>query len=268
MAEGAHPSGKLRLDCLGSGFAFSHGRYWSGFLLDRRILLDCPPQTLAHLFQLGVRSEEIDLVLLSHEHSDHIGGLDLFLLEAMLGDLAREGESAARERPLAIAGPPGIYRRLREVIGPSERLPEREDERIHWFERPGGTTLEWAGVRIECVAMEHVPDLVALGFRVHHPQGLVAYSGDTAYCDALVRLGDGADLLIVECGGDRDYGHMAWDDVRALRSELPASTRLLVTHYDPDAVPADMQTLEGVELAKDLASYEVAQGDAEGASPS
>ena len=53
----------MRLDCLGSGFAFSHGRYWSGFLLDGRVLLDCPPQTLPHLFKLDVRSEAIELVL-------------------------------------------------------------------------------------------------------------------------------------------------------------------------------------------------------------
>ena len=252
--------GRLRLDCLGSGFAFSHGRYWSGFLLDGRILLDCPPQTLPHLFRLGVATAEVELVLLSHAHSDHIGGVDLFLLEAMQGG-AMQGEGAARERPLAIAGPPGIYDRLREVVGPATRLPERDDERIHWFERwpdeEGGAQLEWAGVRVEAVAMDHGPSLQALGFRVDHPLGLVAYSGDTAYGEALLRLAAGADLLIVECGGDRAHRHMEWDGVRALRGELAPATRMLVTHYDPDAVPAAMRTLEGVELAEDFAVYEV-----------
>ena len=248
--------GRLRLDCLGSGFAFSHGRYWSGFLLDRRILLDCPPQTLPHLFRLGVATAEVDLVLLSHAHSDHIGGVDLFLLEAMQGGTIQGGR-AGRERPLAIAGPPGIYDRLREVVGPAARLPERDDERIHWFEQPGGAQLDWAGVRVEAVAMDHGPSLQALGFRVHHPLGLVAYSGDTAYGPALLRLGAGADLLIVECGGDRAQGHMEWDDVHALRAELAPATRMLVTHYDPDAVPDEMRALEGIELAEDFAVYQV-----------
>ena len=110
-----------RLDCLGSGHAFSHGRYWSGFLLDGRILLDCPPQTLAHLYQLNAEPAALDLVLLSHAHSDHIGGVDLLLLDVVM---AHGGRLA--ERPLTVAGPHGIYARLREVIGDSPRLPARD----------------------------------------------------------------------------------------------------------------------------------------------
>ena len=249
------PGERLRLDCLGSGFAFSHGSYWSGFLLDGRVLLDCPPQTLAHLFRLGVPVRAIDLVLLSHEHSDHIGGMDLFLLEATVGREAREG--APRESPLAVAGPPGIHDRLREVIGPSDRLPERDDPRVRWFEQPGGSAFEWAGLRVECVSMEHGHGIEALGFRVSHPDGVVAYTGDTAYVEAVLTLAEGADLLITECGGDRAYGHTSWEDVRELRDALDPSTRLLVTHYDPLAVPDWARALAGVELAEDFASYEI-----------
>ena len=213
------------------------------------MLLDCPPQTLPHLFRLDVPTTAIDLVLLSHEHSDHIGGVDLFLLEERRA--GREGT------PLAIAGPPGIYDRLREIIGTSSRLPERDDPRIVWFEQPGGSAFEWAGVQVECVAMDHAPGIDALGFRVRHPDGVVAYSGDTAYGEALLSLAEGADLLIAECGGDRAQGHLEWDDVRALRAAIDPSTRLLVTHYDPLAVPEWARILDGVELAEDFGVYEV-----------
>ena len=228
------------------------------------MLLDCPPQTLAHLFRLGVTTQAIDLVLLSHEHSDHIGGVDLFLLEATVGREARESAPPPRRqphernrRPLAIAGPPGIHDRLREVIGASDRLPDRDDPRVRWFEQAGGSAFEWAGLRVECVAMEHGHDIEALGFRVRHPNGVVAYTGDTAYVEAVHSLAEGADLLITECGGDRAYGHTSWDDVRELRAALDPSTRLLVTHYDPLAVPGWARTLDGVELAEDFASYEI-----------
>ena len=243
----------MRLDCLGSGFAFSHGAYWSGFLLDGRVLLDCPPQTLPHLFRLDVPTSAVDLVLLTHQHSDHIGGVDLFLLEERRAHEA----GADRAHPLAIAGPPGIHDRLREVVGASSRLPDREDPRIAGFEQPGGSAFEWAGVQVECVAMDHAPDIDALGFRVRLAGGVVAYSGDTAYGEALLSLAEGVDLLIAECGGDREHGHMEWDDIRALRAALEPSTRLLVTHYDPLAVPDWARGLDGVELAEDFATYEV-----------
>ena len=219
------------------------------------MLLDCPPQTLPHLFRLGAPARAIDLVLLSHAHSDHVGGMDLFLLEAMQGREAREG--APRERPLAVAGPPGLYERLRGIVGASERLPERGDPRLRWFAQAGGTAFAWAGWRVECEAMEHAPDLAALGFRVRAPGGpVVAYSGDTRWCEALLRLGEGADLLIAECGGSRAHGHLEWDDVRALREALAPATRILVTHYDPLAVPAWARTLDGLALAEDFAAYE------------
>ena len=92
----------LRLDCLGSGFAFSSGAYWSGFLLNGRILLDCPPQALVHLYRLGRSAADVDLVLLSHAHTDHIGGMDHLLLDAVY----RQKE--VRGKPFAVAGPPGV----------------------------------------------------------------------------------------------------------------------------------------------------------------
>lgn len=233
---------------MGSGNAFSSGRYWSGFLLDRRILLDCPPQTLPHLFKLGVPTEAVELVLLSHAHSDHIGGVDLLLLDAIYRTAER------RQRPLAIAGPPGIYDRLREVIGDSGRLPPRSDPRIAWFEVAGGATFEWAGATVECFEVDHDPDLTCLGFRVHLDGRVVGYTGDTRPCEAVRRLADGADTLIVECGVGT-Y-HFDWPDIEVLRGQLPQATRLLVTHY-PNPAPDPVRNLGGVTLAEDFAAYEV-----------
>lgn len=241
----------LRLDCLGSANAYSHGRYWSGFLAGQRVLLDCPPQALPHLVRLGVEARTIDLVLLTHLHSDHIGGMDLLVLAAM----QHPDPEAARMSPLGIAGPPGTYERLREIIGPSERLPAPDDERAAWFEQRGGASFEWAGAKVSCLEMDHDPNLVALGYRVELDGRIVAYTGDTRRCKAVEELADGADLLIAECGIGPH--HMDWDDIRGLRAALAPSTRLLVTHYDPRSVPPDLAAIEGIELAEDFASYEV-----------
>lgn len=238
----------LRLDCLGSGNAFSYGRYWSGYLLDGRVLLDCPPQTLAHLHKLDVNVDDLDLVLLSHEHSDHILGIDLLLLEAAMG------ESRKRERAIPIVGPPGIYDRVREMLGGSPRMPARDDARMPWSEQTGGTSVEIGDVTVECVEVDHVPQFVALGYRVHIDGKTVAYTGDTKPCDGVYTLAEDADLLIIECGGGAP--HHNWDDIFALRDELPPATEMLVTHYDHRSAP-DVSAVAGLTLAEDFARYEV-----------
>ena len=236
------------LDCLGSGAALSYGQYWNGFLLDRRVLLDCPPQTLAHLHRLALDVDELDVILLSHRHSDHVFGMDLLLLELL------RSETKRRERPLRIAGPPGIYERVREIIGDSSRMPARDDARITWLELSDGERFEWEGVTVQAVEVDHVPQFVALGFRVQLDGLLVAYTGDTQLCDAVHTLAEGADLLVLECGGGP--AHMRWDDIHRLRDELPASTRMLVTHYNGLTAP-DVSAVEGLTLAEDFASYEL-----------
>ena len=244
----------LRLDCLGSGFAFSSGAYWSGFLLNGRILLDCPPQALVHLYRLGRSAADVDLVLLSHAHTDHIGGMDHLLLDAVY----RQKE--VRGKPFAVAGPPGIYDRLHARLGETPRLPVRDDPYIEWFEQRAGSSFDWSEIRVDLFEMDHAPDLYALGFRVHVDGGVLAYTGDTKYGDHLYELAEGADLLIAECGGDREHGHMSWDDIRRLRAELPRETALLVTHYDPQAVPIDFGSIEGLTLAEDFGVYSYGPG--------
>ncbi|MDA1004623.1 MAG: ribonuclease Z [Chloroflexi bacterium] len=237
---------RIRLDCLGSGFAFSSGRYWNGWLLNGRVLLDCPPQALPHLYRLGRSPADIDLVLLSHEHGDHIGGVDLFLLDAV----HRHGE---RDRPWAIAGPTGIFERVRTVVGDHSHRVLRDDPRFAWIEDDGGARFEWAGVVVETVRMQHaVPDN---GYRIHIDGAVVAYTGDTAPGPHIAELAEGADVLIVECGGGGPGLHCDWDDVIAIRHALPASTKVLVTHYDPLSVPP-LPPLAGFTLAEDFAVYE------------
>jgi ribonuclease BN (tRNA processing enzyme) len=54
------------------------------------------------------------------------------------------------------------------------------------------------GVQVSAVLVQHAPVFPAFGFRFDTPGGSVAFSGDTGPCEAVVRLAQGADILVHE----------------------------------------------------------------------
>ena len=67
---------------LGSGNAFCpDGRMHSLVLLDEKILIDTPPTILPQLGQAGLSPSDINTILFTHWHGDHIFGFPFFILE-------------------------------------------------------------------------------------------------------------------------------------------------------------------------------------------
>jgi ribonuclease BN (tRNA processing enzyme) len=54
------------------------------------------------------------------------------------------------------------------------------------------------GVSVSATLVQHAPVFPAFGFRFDTPHGSVAFSGDTGPCDNVVRLAEGADVLVHE----------------------------------------------------------------------
>jgi ribonuclease BN (tRNA processing enzyme) len=55
-----------------------------------------------------------------------------------------------------------------------------------------------SGVQISCILVQHAPVFPAMAYRVDTPTGSIVISGDTGPCDNLVRLAQGADVLVHE----------------------------------------------------------------------
>src|SRR3546814_16280853 len=101
----------MRLRFLGCGEAFgSGGRFNTCFLVSgdgTSFLVDCGASSLVAMRRFGVDPNAIDTVFVSHLHGDHFGGLPFLILDAQF--------ASRRTRPLTIAGPPGLRRRLDEA---------------------------------------------------------------------------------------------------------------------------------------------------------
>jgi len=102
----------MKLHVLGCGDAFgSGGRNQSGYLVqaaNRLFLLDCGPTTLLAMKRAGFDPRCLDVIILSHLHGDHFGGIPFFFIEYLY--------RKARETPLIIAGPEGTEERVRDLF--------------------------------------------------------------------------------------------------------------------------------------------------------
>ena len=101
----------VALRFLGSGDAFgSGGRFQTCMHLSGAggaVLIDCGASSLIAMKRDGVDPGDVDVVLLTHLHGDHFGGVPFLILDAQF---------TRRARPLLIAGPPGVRARVETAM--------------------------------------------------------------------------------------------------------------------------------------------------------
>ena len=222
----------MRLTIVGSGDAFgSGGRFNTCFWLETAkatLLVDCGASSLVALKALGLDHGKVDGIVLSHLHGDHFGALPFLLIDAQL--------VMRRERPLIIAGPPGSRARIEAAI--ENFFPRALTNRWRFpfkiVEIEPGRPAEILGHAVSTVEVVHQSGAPSTALRISDGEKLFAYSGDTAWTDALIRIADSADLFIVECYGYAGVlkGHLSWEILKPKLASLPAK-RIMLTHMNP-----------------------------------
>ncbi len=184
--------GDVRVRFLGSGDAFGcGGRFQTCILVEApetRFLIDCGASSLIAMRHFGVAPDSIDMVLLTHLHGDHFGGLPFFILEAQL--------VSRRSRPLRVAGPPGTRVRLHaamEVLFPGSAAAARKFE-TEVTELEPERPRELGPVTVTPYPARHFAGDPAYHLRVEVAGRTVTYSGDTGWSEALIPAARYADL--------------------------------------------------------------------------
>ena len=150
-----------------------------------RLLLDFGTGSLSTL-QRFVGLNDIDAILLTHLHADHV-------LDACSYVGARRYAPCGPLPPLPLYAPAGADSRLAAGYGaaPGETLDD-----VYTFRTLQPGSREIGPFRVTVDRMNHPVE--TYGVRVEHGGRVLAYSADTAPCDALVRLAQGADVFLCE----------------------------------------------------------------------
>lgn len=224
----------MRIEILGCGDAFgSGGRLNTCFHVTTAagaFLLDCGATALPAMKRAGIDRNAIGLVLITHFHADHFGGLPFFILDAQF--LAR------RTEPLVIAGPPGIAERFERVLeaGFPGAASAKRKFALAFVELEPGRPNMVEGIAVTAYPVRHGnPGGPCFGYRIACDGKVLAYSGDTEWTDALIDLGRDADLFIVEAYF-RDKQAPLHLDYATLKRNLPriGARRVLLTHMSDD----------------------------------
>jgi len=188
---------------------------------ERVILVDCAGNPVVRLDQAGRDPLLLTDIILTHFHPDHVAGLPLLLLDLLI---------MGRTDPIHIHG-------LKEVIDRVVQLLEVFDWQdwgdffpviFHPLPEEERTpALDTDAVKIWTSPVCH--SIPTVGLRVQFPGGVVCYSCDTAPCNTLVRLADGADILIHEATG-KGKGHSSPEQAGEMAQKAGVG-KLVLIHY-------------------------------------
>jgi ribonuclease Z len=178
----------MEITLLGTGCPSVHTERYGPAQLVRHgghaVLVDCGSGVTQRLLGAGLSGRDLDAVLLTHLHSDHL--VDLF-------QLIVSSWHQGRDRPQRVFGPPGT----RAYVDGLMALWRAElEQRIAHERRPSTAALEVEVTEIG--PGEHQPVRHAFGFAFETPEARMVLSGDTRACAAVVEAARGAELLVHE----------------------------------------------------------------------
>lgn len=225
----------MQLRFVGCGDAFgSGGRLNTCFHVSgesANFLIDCGATSLPALKRYGIARDDIDLVLVTHFHGDHFGGVPYLVLDAQF---------TKRKRPLVIAGPPGIDIRLTRLM---EALFEHSSATKQSFDLQvialaPGEARHFGAVKVTPFPVVHGDSGGPFyAYRIEAEGRTLAYSGDTQWTDTLVGAAHDADLFVCEAYSyDKTVkNHLS---LKALETHLPEINpkRVILTHMTDDVL--------------------------------
>jgi ribonuclease Z len=151
---------------------------------NQKLLFDAGRGVPIRVRQIGLREGKIDVLFLTHYHSDHTAGIPDIWLTGWLGN--------SRQKPFRLIGPVGAKSLMASLesayaldikirLVDEKLLPEGIATVVEEFEKDG-VVYDNDGVKVIAFTVDHGPDIKpAVGYRIEYKGHAVVISGDTRY---------------------------------------------------------------------------------------
>jgi ribonuclease BN (tRNA processing enzyme) len=224
------------------------------------ILFDMGPGSLRQFSRIGLNFSDLGHIFLTHFHPDHTADLVHFLFAT------RNPTVLEKRTPFRIVGPRGLKDFVRGIGKAYGKWLQIPSDLITVEERTTAKreTVKYGNLTVISQPVKHTPQSIA--YRIKGPEGLdFVYSGDTGFCEGIVDLALGVDLLILEASfpdGQEAEGHLT-PSLAGRVATLAKARRLALLHFYPEVLATDIadqcrKTYNGkLVLCRDLLSLSI-----------
>jgi ribonuclease Z len=190
---------------------------------ERTVMIDCVNNPVHRLGQVGVNFLDVTDLILTHFHPDHVSGVPLLLMDMWL---------RGRKKLITIYGLHYTLDRMEQLMGMYswDSWPKFFPVAFHRLPETEKTTLfECPEFKVSSSPVRHLIPTIGLRFDFKTSHKALAYSCDTEPCMEVVRLSEGADVLIHEASG-ASLGHSSASQAGEIASQAEVG-RLYLIHY-------------------------------------
>jgi len=222
------------------------------------LLIDSASNPILRLEEAGLDFNDLTDIIITHFHPDHVSGLPLLLMDMWL---------MGRQKPLNIYGLHYTLDRVVTMMGLYNWSDWPNFYPVAFYRIPSKEltmVMDCPDFKVHASPVHHMIPNIGLRIEFGESEQVVAYSCDTEMCDEVVRLSEGADVLLHESAGE-EGGHSSAKQAGEVARKAEVG-KLYLIHYPTGRFAKDellkdaKSTFQGdVELAKDFMTIDFSE---------
>jgi len=164
-----------------------------------KLLIDCGSGVSQRLVAAGHAGAQIDALIVTHEHSDHLVDFYQLIVSSWHQGRSRPWRVLAPEPALAnMRGQYEAFARERALRIAFEKRPDATGLEVVFEELQQGPVAGLGTLAVEAFLVDHKPVEPAFGLSLSANGSRIVFSGDTRLTPSLEQAADGCDLLVCE----------------------------------------------------------------------